>query len=74
MDPESPYKFIIAYCENRFDIPKGFEDVAKYNGTLGHKANHNFNENVINSYVRQTLNSFYSWVHLKIASHVSIIT
>ena len=28
------------------DIPKGFEDSSKYNGTLAHKTNMNFDSNV----------------------------
>ena len=30
----------------RFDIPKGFEDTSKYNATLAHKINCNFEPNV----------------------------
>ena len=33
-------------CEGvKVDIPKGFEDASKYNGTLAHKTQHDFNPN-----------------------------
>ena len=35
----------IGFCDGvKVDIPKGFEDTSKYNGTLAHKAQHSFGE------------------------------
>ena len=34
-------------CRMAVDIPPQFADTEKYNGTLGHKVNHDFNPNSI---------------------------
>ena len=49
--PNSSYKHWIGFGDGRIDIPKGFEGVAQYNGTLGHKTNHSFDANVIIGHV-----------------------
>ena len=44
---ENAYTQMLGVCpNNHVDIPKGFEDVAKYNGTLAHKTNFGFDRNV----------------------------
>jgi hypothetical protein len=42
----TPYSHLIEMCHSKIDMPIGFTDVLKYNGTLAHKTNHNFNNNV----------------------------
>ena len=47
---DTQYTQKIGACHDmlmRVDIPIGFEDISKYNGTLSHKANHNFESNVM---------------------------
>ena len=49
LDEASPafgsYTQNIGFCDGvKVDIPKGFEDISKYNGTLAHKAQHSFGE------------------------------
>jgi hypothetical protein len=41
-----PYAHIIGMCDSMIDIPFGYTDVLKYNGTLAHKTNHNFINNI----------------------------
>jgi hypothetical protein len=43
--PQTPYLQNMM-CNAKVDIPIGFIDTQKYNGTLAHKANHNFYNNV----------------------------
>ena len=33
-------------CKLWLNIPFGYQSTEKYNGTFGHKANHNFNSNM----------------------------
>ena len=41
------YRQSVGYCHGLVvDIPDGYEDVSKYNATIGHKANHDFNNHV----------------------------
>ena len=45
-DSGHAYTQLIGMCEGvKVDIPKGFEDASKYNGTLAHKTQHDFNPN-----------------------------
>ena len=45
-DSGHAYTQTIGGCEGvKIDIPKGFEDASKYNGTLAHKTQHDFNPN-----------------------------
>ena len=45
-DSGHAYTQFIGTCEGvKVDIPKGFEDASKYNGTLAHKTQHDFNPN-----------------------------
>ena len=50
-NPPNAYRHNIGFGTGNLDIPRGYEDTQKYNGTLGHKANHSFNKNVFISYV-----------------------
>jgi hypothetical protein len=43
--PQTPYLQSMM-CKAKIDIPIGYTDALKYNGTLAHKANHNFDNNV----------------------------
>ena len=45
----------LGICEGFLDIPKSFEDVTKYNGTLAHKTNFGFERNVIATPVSSNL-------------------
>ena len=41
------YRQSVGFCKGVVvDIPDGYEDVFKYNATIGHKANHDFNNHV----------------------------
>ena len=43
-----PYSQAGCYCEGViFDIPKGYEDIKTYNGSMAHKINHSFDYNVM---------------------------
>ena len=44
--PDLDYRHTIGFGPGLLDIPKGFEDTKKYNGTLAHKMNHDFENNV----------------------------
>ena len=45
-DSGHAYTQLIGMCKGfKVDIPKGFEDASKYNGTLAHKTQHDFNPN-----------------------------
>lgn len=48
---EAQYKHSVGVCDVVLDIPEGYEDVSKYNGTLAHKCNHNFLPNVDHYFV-----------------------
>ena len=50
-NPPNAYRHNIGFGTGLLDIPRGYEDAQKYNGTLGHKANHSFDKNVFISYV-----------------------
>ena len=55
--PINAYRHKIGFGTGILDIPRGFEDTRKYNGTLGHKTNHSFNNNVNITYVSSTTHS-----------------
>lgn len=44
--PGGPYRHGVTFCDLIVDIPNGFTDVQKYNATLAHKSNHNFDSNM----------------------------
>lgn len=50
--PGLPYMHNTGLCSVVVDIPKGYVDIKKYNGTMGHKINHNFNNSIQYDYVR----------------------
>ena len=48
-DPDRPfvYQQAVSICPGvHTDIPTGFTDIEKYNGTFGHKINHNYDRNI----------------------------
>lgn len=51
--PGIPYSHSIGLCEMAVDIPKGYTDITKYNGTMAHKINHNFDNSIKYSYVSE---------------------
>ena len=43
-----PYAQNGCFCKGIFfDIPKGYENIKTYNGSMGHKINHSFDHNAI---------------------------
>ena len=50
-NPPEAYRHKIGFGTGILDIPKGYEDTKKYNGTLAHKANHSFENNISIYYV-----------------------
>ena len=61
--PDLDYRHTIGFGPGLLDIPKGFEDTKKYNGTLAHKMNHDFENNVnirnVSIHVKKILNTYY---------------
>ena len=59
--PPNAYRHAIEFGTGILDIPRGYEDTLRYNGTLGHKANHSFNRNIFISNVSlSNLKCFHS--------------
>ena len=52
--PKIRYDYLqdLGQCGSYVDIPIGYEDVIRYNGTLAHKTNFGFDRNVIITSVR----------------------
>ena len=52
--PGTPYRHSIGLCGMVADIPKGYTDITKYNGTMAHKMNHNFDNSIQFDFVSDT--------------------
>ena len=59
------YRHYIHFGPGLLDIPKGYEDNMRYNGTLAHKTNHSFENNVRTSNVSEFINIILNMDHVQ---------